>query len=98
MTIGVSVLTGPDGALIGRDRTGAVLAVIAVDHLTPDQRTDLAAIYRLLAATIQETLMTTPDDAVMVRMHAEDEIVTITTTPYVEQQHLDQINATWEDQ
>ena len=55
MTIGVSVSTGPDGALIGRDRTGAVLTVITVDHLTPDQRTDLAAIYRLLAATIQET-------------------------------------------
>ncbi len=55
MTIGVSVSTGPDGALIGRDRTGRVLAVVTIDHLTPDQRTDLAAIYRLLAATIQET-------------------------------------------
>ncbi|WP_448222441.1 hypothetical protein [Gordonia iterans] len=52
--VGVSVSSGPDGALIGRDRTGQVLAVVTTSHLTPDQRNDLAAIYRLLAATIQE--------------------------------------------
>lgn len=48
----VSVTPGPEGALIGRDRNGQALAVITVDHLNPNQRADLAQIYRMLAATI----------------------------------------------
>lgn len=49
----VSVTPGPEGALIGRDRNGQALAVIAVDHLNTNQRADLALIYRTIAALIE---------------------------------------------
>ena len=49
----VSTTTG--GALVGRDRNGQALAVVHHQHLTPNQRADLATIYRLLAAIIQPT-------------------------------------------
>ncbi|MGB3602736.1 MAG: hypothetical protein WBA38_04190 [Gordonia sp. (in: high G+C Gram-positive bacteria)] len=48
----ISVAPGPNGGLIGRDRNGQALAVVAVDHLNTNQRADLALIYRTIAALI----------------------------------------------